>query len=160
MSTITGLSDVFWRNSTDHTLAHWTLNGAQITSNQQVTLAGNPVAPDASWSVSGVGDFKGNGNADLLWRNTNGTLIDWTMNGSQILSSQNVFLGASAAATDYASWNIAGLGGTERRRQIRRFVAQQRRQSHRLDDERVPDRLQPDRHIGREARPRRTRPGI
>ena len=109
MSTITGLSDVFWRNSTDHTLAHWTLNGAQITSNQQVTLAGNPVAPDASWSVSGVGDFKGNGNADLLWRNTNGTLIDWTMNGSQILSSTNVGLGASAAAPD-ASWNIAGLG--------------------------------------------------
>ena len=109
MSTIAGLADVFWQNSSDHTLVHWTLNGAQITSSQQVTLAGNPVAPDASWNVAGVGDFKGNGNADLLWRNSNGTLVEWTMNGSQILSSQNVFLGASAPTPD-SSWNVAGLG--------------------------------------------------
>ena len=104
-----GISDVFWRNSSDGTLAHWTLNGAQITSSQQVTLGGNPVAPDASWNVAGVGDFNGDGKGDLLWRNTNGSLIDWTMNGAQITSAQNVTLGGTPVAPD-ASWNVAGLG--------------------------------------------------
>ncbi|MBW0005827.1 MAG: VCBS repeat-containing protein [Hyphomicrobiales bacterium] len=104
-----GISDVLWRNSSDDTLAHWTLNGAQITSAQQVTLGGNPVAPNASWNVVGVGDFNGDGQANLLWRNTNGSVIDWTMNGSQITSSQNVTLGGTPVTPD-ASWNVAGIG--------------------------------------------------
>jgi hypothetical protein len=153
---IAGLSDVFWRNSTDNTLAHWTLNGAQITSSQgvaqngypgvpyvgdfngdgnadllwrdtngtlidwtmngaqitsepEVTLGGSLATPDASWSVAGLGDFNGDGKSDVLWRNNNGSLIDWAMNGSQIASSQTVTLGGSPAAPD-ASWNIAGIG--------------------------------------------------
>ncbi|MBV9978310.1 MAG: VCBS repeat-containing protein [Hyphomicrobiales bacterium] len=104
-----GLSDVFWRNSIDNTLAHWTLNGAQIASNQQVTLGGNPATPDASWNVVGIGDFNGDQNADLLWRNANGSVIDWTMNGAQIASIQNVTLGGAPATPD-ASWNVAGIG--------------------------------------------------
>ena len=107
--TNTGISDVFWRNSNDGTLAHWTLNGAQITSSQQVTLGGNAVAPDASWNVAGVGDFNGDGKADLLWRSTNGSLIDWTMNGAQVTSAQNATLGGTPVTPD-ASWNVAGLG--------------------------------------------------
>ena len=104
-----GISDVFWRNSSDGTLAHWSLNGAQITSTQLLTLGGNPAAPDASWNVAGVGDFNGNGNGDLLWRNTNGSVIDWTMNGAQIASAQSVTLGGTPVAPD-ASWNVAGIG--------------------------------------------------
>ena len=48
------------------------------------------MTPDASWSVAGIGDFNGDGNSDILWRNTNGTLADWSMNGSQITSGQDV----------------------------------------------------------------------
>ena len=64
--------------------------------------------PDASWSVAGIGDFSGDGKSDILWRNTSGTLIDWTMNGSQIASSQVVTLGGNAVSPD-ASWQIAQI---------------------------------------------------
>jgi serralysin len=103
-----GNSDVLWRNI-DGTLVDWSMNGSQITSIQQVTLQGSPAAPDASWSIAGIGDFNGDGASDVLWRNTNGTLIDWSMNGSQIASTQQVTLQGSAVAPD-ATWSVAGIG--------------------------------------------------
>ena len=36
-----------------------------------------------SWSIAGIGNFAGAG-GDILLRNTNGTFVDWTMNGAQI----------------------------------------------------------------------------
>ena len=53
-------------------------------------------------------DFNGDAKGDLLWRNDNGSLIEWQMNGSQIASSQYVTLGGSLAAPD-ASWKIAAV---------------------------------------------------
>jgi hypothetical protein len=43
-------------------------------------------------------DFNGDGKADILWRNTSGTLIDWTMSGATIATTNAV-----AAAPD-SSW--------------------------------------------------------
>ena len=39
-----------------------------------------------SWSIVGQRDFNGDGNADMLWRDTNGDLAMWFMNGTQVLS--------------------------------------------------------------------------
>jgi hypothetical protein len=103
-----GKSDILWRN-TSGTLIDWTMNGSQITSSRQVALGGSPVMPDSSWSIVGIGDFNGDGKSDILWRNTNGTLIDWTMNGSQVASIQEVMLQGSPAMPD-ASWQIAQIG--------------------------------------------------
>ena len=103
-----GTTDILWRNS-GGTLATWTLNGSQVTSGQDVTFQGNPVTPDASWSVAGIGDFNGDGNSDILWRNINGTLADWSMNGPQITSGQDVTFQGNAVDLD-ASWSIAGIG--------------------------------------------------
>jgi hypothetical protein len=103
-----GKDDVLWRN-TNGSLVDWTMNGSQVAASQQVTLGGGAATPDSSWSVAGIGDFSGDGKADVLWRNTNGSLIDWTMNGSQIASVQAVTLGGSAATPD-SSWSVAGIG--------------------------------------------------
>ena len=103
-----GTNDFLWRNQ-NGTLIDWTMNGSQITASQAVTFGGSPVAPDNSWNVAGIGDFNGDGKSDILWRNTNGSLIDWTMNGSQVTASQQVTLGGSAAAPD-SSWSVAGIG--------------------------------------------------
>ncbi|MBV9053007.1 MAG: VCBS repeat-containing protein [Hyphomicrobiales bacterium] len=103
-----GKDDILWRN-TDNSLVDWTMNGSQVTSVQQVTIGGSAAAPSSSWSVAGIGDFNGDGNADVLWRNTNGSLVDWTMNGSQISSLQTVTLGGSAVAPD-SSWSVVGIG--------------------------------------------------
>jgi hypothetical protein len=64
------------------------MNGSQITSSQLLTSQGNPVTLDASWSIVEVGDLNGDGKADILLRNPSGTLVDWTMNGSQITAGQ------------------------------------------------------------------------
>ncbi|MBV9567290.1 MAG: VCBS repeat-containing protein [Hyphomicrobiales bacterium] len=103
-----GKSDILWRNA-NGALIDWTMNGSQITANQSLTLQGGLVSPDVSWNVAGVGDFNGDGKSDILWRNTSGALIEWSMNGSQITSSRQVTLGASAVAPD-SSWSIAGVG--------------------------------------------------
>jgi hypothetical protein len=57
--------------------------------------------PDASWSIAQIGDLNGDGKSDLLWRQSgSGTLAEWTMNGSDIASSQTI-----AAAPD-SSWQV------------------------------------------------------
>ena len=103
-----GKSDILWRGA-NGALIDWTMNGSQITASQSLSMQGVQVSPDASWSIAGVGDFNGDGKSDILWRDASGTLVDWTMNGSQIASSQTVSLGGSAVTPD-ASWNIVGIG--------------------------------------------------
>ncbi len=103
-----GGADVLWRN-VDGTLVDWTMKGAVIASGGVLNLGGTAVRPDASWSVAGVGDFDGDSRSDILWRNSNGTLVDWAMNGSAILSSGMVTAAGSAVMPD-ASWSVAGIG--------------------------------------------------
>jgi serralysin len=104
-----GMSDVLWRHATDGSLAEWTMNGATITSSAAPTFNGTAVTPDASWSVGGIGDFDGDGNADILWRKTDGTLSEWTMNGTKISASQAPTMNGAAVTPD-ASWSIGGTG--------------------------------------------------
>ena len=54
-----------------------------------------------SWTVVGTGDFNGDGKGDILWRNSNGDIGIWLMNGTQIL--QEPIIGNVPA-----SWTIAG----------------------------------------------------
>jgi hypothetical protein len=58
-----GLADIAWQNGGKAAL--WISNGSALT--QAVVPNG---AMGAEWSVNGVGDFNGDGNADPLWTNT------------------------------------------------------------------------------------------
>jgi hypothetical protein len=98
-----GKADVLWRN-TNGALYGWTMNGSQIESSQPITYQGAAVNLDASWSSAGTGDFNGDGMADVLWRNTNGALYDWTMNGSQIESSKPITY--QGAAVNLDGWHM------------------------------------------------------
>jgi probable HAF family extracellular repeat protein len=105
-----GNADQLWRQSSTGALALWTMNGSTITSSSAPTFGGSAVSPDASWSVAGSGDFDGDGNADLLWRQgSTGSLVLWTMNGSTITSSGSVNSAGTPVNPD-PSWSVAGIG--------------------------------------------------
>ena len=38
----------------------------------------------------GTGDFNGDGKADILWQNTDGTPAVWLMDGTSLISGANV----------------------------------------------------------------------
>ncbi len=103
-----GGADIVWRNS-DGTVVDWTMSGSVIGASGVLAAGGTAVKPDASWSVAGAGDFDGDSRADLLWRNSDGTLAAWFMNGSSILSTGTVTAGGAAVKPD-ASWSVAGIG--------------------------------------------------
>jgi len=103
-----GNADILWRDASGE-VSVWLMNGSTITAGADVTSGGAVVQPDASWSVAGIGDFNGDGNADILWRNTNGSLVEWLMSGSTIIGSGAVTAGGTAIAPD-ASWQLAEIG--------------------------------------------------
>ena len=103
-----GMADILLRN-TNGAFAEWTMDGSTIESSGLLTYHGNTVDPSAAWSVAGIGDFNGDNKSDVLLRNTNGTLADWSMSGSTINSAQNIsFEGATVMLP--SAWTIVGVG--------------------------------------------------
>jgi hypothetical protein len=57
------------------------MNGTSVVS---MATVGNP---GSAWRAIGAGDFNGDGNADILFQNINGTPMIWEMNGTSIATS-------------------------------------------------------------------------
>jgi hypothetical protein len=78
-----GPTDILWRNAASGAMLVWVMNGAKLVTQLPVT----PSLSDTMWQVSGIGDFDCDGNADILWRNSNsGSVIIWTMSQSAMAS--------------------------------------------------------------------------
>jgi hypothetical protein len=89
---------ILWRNSSTGEVKIWFMNGTTIASQGVV----GTIAPP--WNIVGIGDFNGDGKADLLWQNSStGELEVWLMNGA-------TKTGSGSPGTVGSPWKVAGVG--------------------------------------------------
>jgi subtilisin len=96
-----GNLDILWRNSDGRALV-WLMNGTSFLSGVPLN-AGKPVS--TVWSVAGIADIDGDGNADILWHNTDGRVLVWLMNGTSFASA--VWLNNGNPVN--TAWNVAAM---------------------------------------------------
>ena len=92
-------ADLVWRKPATGENAVWFMSG--LAANGQYIA---PVA-DAGWTMVGRESFDGDGNADILWRHTDGRNAIWFMNGTAVKPAS----GQIAPVAD-ANWSVAGVG--------------------------------------------------
>jgi hypothetical protein len=83
-----GKADILWRNTTTGENVIWLMDGTSIRSNSA------PIYPvsDLNWQVVGVGDFDGDGKADIMWYNTStGVRAFWYMDGTSVRSDSGTY---------------------------------------------------------------------
>src|SRR5216117_3761343 len=78
-----GKADILWRNSATGENDIYLMNGLTIAARGLVNI----VEPSSFWELKGIGDFDGDGKADILWRSTaTGENYAYFMNGWAIAS--------------------------------------------------------------------------
>ncbi len=92
-----GKADIQWRNYATGDLAIWFMTGTAANTVSVKSTAALGTVP-LSWRLVRLADFNGDGRQDFLWRNTDGTVVIWLMNGATILSSASLRRGADRLA--------------------------------------------------------------
>src|SRR5438270_496172 len=97
-----GKDDILWRNALTGENYLFPMNGLVIKATEGYirTMA------DQDWQVVGIGDFDGDGKADILWRNAfTGQNYLYPMNGTTILGTEGYIKTVSDR-----NWRVAGVG--------------------------------------------------
>lgn len=95
-----GRKDIVWRNTSTGRVIAWFMNGATRTGTAEIWPATN--TGDSAWVPMTAGDFNGDGQVDLVWRNSSsGRVIVWLMNG--VARTGTAVLWAGGTASD-AVW--------------------------------------------------------
>ena len=97
-----GLDDILWRGDNGVIFNFLgTANGGVVNNgdNSYVAIA-------STTHVAGFGDFNGDGRADILWRNDDGTIFNFlgTTNGGVVNN------GGNSAVTVANTWHVASIG--------------------------------------------------
>jgi hypothetical protein len=97
-----GRSDILWRNASTGENYVYPMNGTTILAGEGYLRT----VADLNWTVAGIGDFDGDGKADIVWRNTStGENYIYFMDRSTIKSTE----GFIRTVADQ-SWQVAGIG--------------------------------------------------
>jgi hypothetical protein len=101
-----GDSDILWRNSKSGETHIWKINASTMTRQSSAFL---DVIPESTgWSVAGTGDFDGDGDSDILWRNSkSGETHIWKMNSNTMTRQSSAFLDVIPVST---GWSVSGIG--------------------------------------------------
>ncbi len=99
-------SDIVWRNATTGQSSIWMMNGVTVGAGSGLTSL---QFSNNAFVLAGVGDFNGDGKADMVWRNNaTGDSILWLMNGASVLA------GSGNLTFVPSPWQIAGIGDFNR----------------------------------------------
>jgi hypothetical protein len=80
-----GHADIVWHHAAAGQLALWLMDRWTMTSGSFIDTSD---VPDPAWRLQTIGDFNGDGKADLLWHHaTAGGLWAWFMNGPNRLGT-------------------------------------------------------------------------
>ncbi|MEO8346092.1 MAG: S8 family serine peptidase [Betaproteobacteria bacterium] len=95
-----GNSDIVWHHTPSGGVYTWLLNAAGVKAGgvHYVGIVG------PSWNIEAVGDFNGDGVADILWRHSSGAVYVWYLTAGSAIGSV-VPLGSIAS-----TWRVAGIG--------------------------------------------------
>jgi FG-GAP-like repeat len=96
------LSDILWRDTSGDVVG-WIMNCNATALSCAASSTPYFGSAPANWSIVGQRDFNGDGNSDILWRDTGGDVAIWLMNGTQ--TPQSVLIGNVSTA-----WSIVGTG--------------------------------------------------
>ena len=102
-------------NTTTGQVYIWIMNGSTLTSGASLGYV------SSDWSVAVIGDFNGDGEADILWWNsTTGQVYVWFINGTTMTGGGGVSYVSSggrlrASAISMATAKRTSCGGTDDR---------------------------------------------
>jgi trimeric autotransporter adhesin len=98
-----GNPDLVWRNKETGRTTIWFMDGAKWNGGFADI---EPTVTDISWSLVGIADFNGDGNPDLLWRNSDtGITTIWYMDGA---TWNGGYANIEPTIAD-TKWSIVGL---------------------------------------------------
>jgi hypothetical protein len=96
-----GMADLLWRNATSGQNYLFPMDGTAIQAGEGYLRS----VSDPSWHIAGVGDFDGDGKADMFWRNSvTGRNYLYFMDGTSILLENYWHTVADV------NWQVAGIG--------------------------------------------------
>jgi len=100
-----GKADILWRNSSSGQNYLYPMNGTSIKPTEGFIRT----VADPAWQVGGIGDFDGDGKADIVWRHsTSGQNYLYPMDGTTIKPGE----GYLRTVADLA-WQIAAVGDND-----------------------------------------------
>jgi FG-GAP-like repeat len=110
-----GENDIVWRNVNSGRVAIWYMNGFTHVGGQLVDPP-DPTMVDLDWVFVGTGDFNGDGQADMFWRNNalgifQGYLRIWEMQAATPTTPASVIDEEETIPDERTDldWKIAGI---------------------------------------------------